>query len=178
MDNFNLAIILGTSREGAKSEKVFNFVSDEAKNFGFEIEPIKVKDWLDKPLTGGMDKEKKYKVSLVLKKASGFIIVSPEYNHSFSGELKIFLDEFYEEFSYKPVSICGVSSGMLGGSRMIEQLKLVCLSLGMIVLKNHCYFYKVDDFEVDKEKYKQFLNKVFEEFNFIFKKFNQDSFVV
>jgi len=57
-----IGIILGTGRERANSEKVANFVFEEAKIFGFEVEYIKVKDWLDKPWTGGMSEEKRNKI--------------------------------------------------------------------------------------------------------------------
>jgi hypothetical protein len=63
---------VATGREGANSEKVANFVFEEAKNFGFEINFIKVKDWLDKPYTGGMSEEKRNKLSEILKILSRF----------------------------------------------------------------------------------------------------------
>jgi NAD(P)H-dependent FMN reductase len=161
-----IGIILGTGREGANSEKVANFVFEEAKNFGFEVEYIKVKDWLDKPYTGGMSEEKRNKMSEILNSLDGFIIVSPEYNHSFPGELKLFLDEFYEEFNYKPVGICGVSVGKLGGSRMVESLRLVLIEFMMVPLRNAVYFSNVKNFENEKENYKEFLKNLFEELKF------------
>ena len=165
-----VTIILGTGREGSKSEKVANFVVEEAKNFGFEVEYIKVKDWLDKPFTGGMSEEKRNKMSEILNSSQGFIIVSPEYNHSFPGELKLFLDEFYEEFNHKPVGICGVSVGKLGGARMIESLRLVLIEFMMIPLRNAVYFSNVQNFDKEKESYKEFLKAMFEELKFYIKK--------
>jgi len=165
-----VTIILGTGREGSKSEKVANFVVEEAKNFGFEVEYIKVKDWLDKPFTGGMSEEKRNKMSEILNNSQGFIIVSPEYNHSFPGELKLFLDEFYEEFNHKPVGICGVSVGKLGGARMIESLRLVLIEFMMIPLRNAVYFSNVQNFDKEKESYKEFLKAMFEELKFYIKK--------
>jgi NAD(P)H-dependent FMN reductase len=165
-----IGIILGTGREGANSEKVANFVFEEAKNFGFEVEYIKVKDWLDKPYTGGMSEEKRNKMSEILNSLDGFIIVSPEYNHSFPGELKLFLDEFYEEFNHKPVGICGVSVGKLGGSRMVENLRLVLIEFMMVPLRNAIYFSNVKNFENEKENYKEFLKNLFEELKFYIEK--------
>jgi NAD(P)H-dependent FMN reductase len=165
-----IGIILGTGREGANSEKVANFVFEEAKNFGFEVEYIKVKDWLDKPWTGGMSEEKRNKMSEILNSLDGFIIVSPEYNHSFPGELKLFLDEFYEEFNHKPVGICGVSVGKLGGARMVESLRLVLIEFMMIPLRNAVYFSNVKNFENEKENYKEFLKNLFEELKFYMEK--------
>jgi NAD(P)H-dependent FMN reductase len=165
-----ITIILGTGREGAMSQKVAEFVVEEAKNYGFEVEFIKVKDWLDKPYTGGMSEEKRNKASEILKNSQGFLIISPEYNHSFPGELKLFLDEFYEEFNHKPVGICGVSSGKLGGARMVESLRLVLIELKMIPLRNAVYFSNVRNFEYEKDSYKEFLKNLFDELKFYMEK--------
>ncbi len=165
-----IALILGTGREGANSIKVAEFVFESAKNFGFEVEYIKIKDWLDKPWTGGMDDEKRKKMSEILNSVDGLIIVAPEYNHSFPGELKLFLDEFYEEFNYKPVGICGVSVGKLGGARMVESLRLVLIEFMMIPLKNAVYFSDVQNFEKEKENYREHLKNLFEELKFYIEK--------
>jgi len=165
-----ISLILGTGRERANSEKIADFVFESARNFGFEVEYIKVKDWLDKPFTGGMSEEKRNKMSEILNNSQGFIIVSPEYNHSFPGELKLFLDEFYEEFNHKPVGICGVSVGKLGGARMIESLRLVLIEFMMIPLRNAVYFSNVQNFDKEKESYKEFLKTMFEELKFYIEK--------
>jgi NAD(P)H-dependent FMN reductase len=175
MENFKIALILGTGREGANSQKIFDFIFQEAKNFGFDVYAIKVKDWLDKPYTGGMSENKRNKMSEILNESIGFIIVSPEYNHSFPGELKLFLDEFYEEFNYKPVGICGVSVGKLGGARMVESLRLVLIEFMMIPLRNAVYFSNVGNFDNEKENYKEFLKNLFEELKFYINKLKSDS---
>jgi NAD(P)H-dependent FMN reductase len=76
-------------------------------------------------------RKKARKPNVLQKKAwhaDGFIIVSPEYNHSYPGELKMLLDMLFSQYAHKPVGICGVSSGAWGGTRMVEQLRLVCLA--------------------------------------------------
>jgi NAD(P)H-dependent FMN reductase len=171
---FFVVIILGTGREGNNSEKVAQFVFKEAKNYGFDVELIKPRDWLDKPWTGGMSEEKKNELSEIFKKANGFIIVSPEYNHSFPGELKLLLDEFYDEYQNKPVGVCGVSSGKLGGARMVESLKLVLNEFSMIVLKNSVYFAEVNNFEENKDNYKEILRNLFKELKFYLEKLSQN----
>ncbi len=169
-----IVIILGTGREGNKSEKVAQFIFEEAKNYGFDVELIKPRDWLDKPWTGGMNEEKRNKLSEIFKKANGFIIVSPEYNHSFPGELKLLLDEFYDEYKHKPVGICGVSRGKLGGGRMVESLKLVLNEFSMIILRNAVYFSDVNNFEGNKNDYKDFLKIFFEELKYYIEKLSQN----
>jgi len=57
--------------------------------------------------------------------ADGLVIVSPEYNGSFPGVLKLFIDmlKFPESFERKPVAFVGLSAGMWGALRSVEQLE-------------------------------------------------------
>jgi chromate reductase, NAD(P)H dehydrogenase (quinone) len=56
--------------------------------------------------------------------ASGLHVVTPEYNGSFPGVLKYFIDmlQFPESFIRKPVAFVGEAMGMWGGIRSVEQL--------------------------------------------------------
>jgi len=172
--NYFIPLIMGTGRKGANSEKVAEFVFEKAKEYGFEVELIKPRDWLDSPFTGEMNEEKRNKLSEIFKRANGFIIVSPEYNHSFPGELKLLLDNFYEEFTHKPVAICGVSAGKLGGARMVEQLRLVFIQFSMVPLRNAVYFSNVKNFDQEKESYREFLKNLFDELKFYLEKLGQN----
>ena len=55
------------------------------------------------------------------------MVVVPEYNGSFPGILKYFIDllPFPESFDCRPVSYVGVSAGQWGALRAVEQLQLV-----------------------------------------------------
>ena len=59
--------------------------------------------------------------------AHGLHIVTAEYNGSFPGVLKYFIDmlKFPESFDRKPVAFVGVANGMWGGLRAVEQLQMV-----------------------------------------------------
>lgn len=59
--------------------------------------------------------------------AAGLHLVLPEYNGSFPGVLKYFIDllKFPESFERKPVAFVGVTSGSWGALRAVEQLQLV-----------------------------------------------------
>ncbi len=135
-----IPIILGTARVGRQSEKAAKFIMDEAVKKGLESEIIDVADFALKATDNtGLSGQAK-KLSEKIKKAKGLIIVSPEYNHGYPGELKTTLDMIYEEYFGKPVGICGVSAGPLGGSRMVEQLRLVCIELHMVPIREAMYF--------------------------------------
>ena len=57
--------------------------------------------------------------------AIGLHLVVPEYNGSFPGVLKYFIDmlKFPESFIDKPVAFVGESAGVWGGLRAVEQLQ-------------------------------------------------------
>ncbi len=135
-----IPVILGTARKGRESEKVANFMLAETKKAGFETELLDVRDYrieaTDKTET--FDLAKKY--SEKIGRAEGLIVVSPEYNHGYPGELKMMLDMLYREYFYKPLGICGVSSGVLGGARMVEKLRLVSIELHMMPIREAIYF--------------------------------------
>ena len=54
-------------------------------------------------------------------------VVTPEYNGSFPGVLKYFIDmlKFPESFEHKPVAFTGEAAGQWGGLRPVEQLQQV-----------------------------------------------------
>lgn len=135
-----IPIISGTAREGNNTQKVARFVLEKVKEFGLETQLLDVKDF---PETAtGKESKALDEVGEKLRKAEGFLIVSPEYNHGYPGELKLFLDYFYEEFNRKPIGFCG-TGGTLGGGRMVEQMRLVAIELQMVPIRNAVYFMQV-----------------------------------
>ena len=59
--------------------------------------------------------------------AAGLHAVLPEYNGSYPGVLKYFIDllKFPESFDRKPVALVGVTSGGWGALRAVEQIQMV-----------------------------------------------------
>lgn len=136
----NIPIILGTARKGRQSEKVAKFILSETRNAGHETGILDARDYR----VSATDNSKKSliakKLAAKISKADALIIVSPEYNHGYPGELKMMLDLIYEEYSGKPLGIVGVSSGPFGGARMVEQLRLVAIGLNMHNIREALYF--------------------------------------
>ncbi|MGM0439078.1 MAG: NADPH-dependent FMN reductase [Patescibacteria group bacterium] len=136
----NIPVILSTARKGRQSEKVAAFVYEKTS---FDSEIIDVRDWM-KPATKRYPENQK-KLQEKFQKADGFIIVSPEYNSGYPGELKILLDTYLDEYKDKPVGIIGVSAGSFGGIRMIEKLRPVLVNLGMVPIRKTVTFKNVND---------------------------------
>lgn len=140
-DIFYIPIILGTAREGRNSEKVAKFVMSEIeKNPQIKTEIIDVRDYILSATNNTKEPIQAKRFADKISVADGFIIVSPEYNHGYPGELKMTLDMLYEEYARKPLAICGVSIGGLGGARMVEQLRLVSIEFHMVPIREAVYF--------------------------------------
>lgn len=60
--------------------------------------------------------------------ADAFVVVTPEYNHSFPAPLKVALDALRTEWQAKPVAFVSYG-GASGGIRAVEQLRLVVAAL-------------------------------------------------
>lgn len=130
-----IPVVLGTAREGRYSESVAKFVHSIAETGEIETELVDVKDFETThtiPTWEESDKTKKWRA--IAARASGFVFIIPEYNRSFPGEFKILLDMAYKEYEGKAVGVVGVSSGKIGGARMIEHLMQVFTYLQMRVV--------------------------------------------
>lgn len=138
-------IILGTARRGRQSEKVARFVLRKTLASGIKSEIIDVRDYRIKATDNTEQIPQAKKLAQKINKADALIIISPEYNASYPGELKMMLDMLYSQYYGKPVGICGVSAVNFGGAKMISKLNSLCLALRMIPLSTPLYFPKVQE---------------------------------
>jgi NAD(P)H-dependent FMN reductase len=133
-------VILGTSRQGRRSEPAARFVFEEvSKRDDMTTELIDIrKIRLSMDDAGEALKDPEF--SATVRRADGLILVVPEYNHSFPGLLKHVLDTNLDEYIHKAVGVCGVSAGPFGGARMIQSLLPVLRELGLVTIFTDVYF--------------------------------------
>jgi len=72
--------------------------------------------------------------SEAVNRADGLVLVAPEYNRGYPGMLKHVLDTNLHEYIHKAVGVVGVSSGIFGGARVIENLLPVLRELGLVTI--------------------------------------------
>ncbi len=138
-----IPVILGTARQGRESEDAARFVFEQTKKCaGVETEFIDIRT-LPMKLDDAGEQMKDPKFAATIDRCDGLIIVTPEYNHSFPGLLKHALDMNLKEYVHKAVGICGVSAGIMGGSRVIESLLPVMRELGLVTIFEDVNFGKV-----------------------------------
>jgi len=69
-----------------------------------------------------------------MNRADALVIVAPEYNHGYPGLLKHVLDTNLKEYIHKAVGVVGVSAGVFGGARVIQNLIPVMRELGLVMI--------------------------------------------
>ncbi len=129
-----IPVILGTARMGRMSLHVARLVTQEVgKRAGVETELIDITR-LPLPTDDAGEAIKDAGYSAKIDRADALIIVSPEYNHGYSGLLKHVLDSCLKEYIHKAVGIVGVSAGPFGGARVIQNLLPVMRELGLVTI--------------------------------------------
>jgi|SRR5690554_2389114 len=130
-----IVILAGSVRRNRKSINVCLHLEEQLSNLGIKVDLI---DMAENPLPIYDEPEEEHpdvmeqsqNISVRLENADAMILVTPEYNGSFSGVLKNTLDYFWAEFARKPIGIAAVSAGKMGGINASTQLQHVILSLG------------------------------------------------
>ncbi|MGH6624549.1 MAG: NADPH-dependent FMN reductase [Burkholderiaceae bacterium] len=148
-----VAIIVGSTRPGRKAEAVARWVYDIARQRGdADVEIVDIQDFnlplLDEPLPpsrGQYSKEHTKVWAAKITAFDAFVFVTPEYNHATSGALKNALDFLYAEWNNKAAGFVGYGSA--GGSRAIENLRLIAGELQLADVRNQVMLSLFTDFE-------------------------------
>ena len=137
-----IQVILGSTRPGRITERMAKWAVAEAqKQANFEVELVDLADYampffdeaisprynpnrtINEPAQRFLDK---------VSAADGYIIVTPEYNHSIPAVLKNIFDYVDVQFYKKPFLV--LSHGSVGGARAAEHLKVILLEAGAAVV--------------------------------------------
>jgi len=148
-----IGIILGSTRPNRNGEQVAKWVYDVASQRGdAQFELVDLRDFplphLDEPLPpslGQYQNDHTKKWSAKIASLDGFVMVTPEYNHSTSGVLKNAIDYLYAEWNNKAVGF--VSYGGVGGARAAEHLRLVAGELQMADVRQQVALSVITEFE-------------------------------
>jgi len=148
-----IGIILGSTRPNRNGEQVANWVLEHAsQRDDADFELIDLRDYplphLDEPIPpslGRYQHEHTQRWAEKIASFDGFVIVTPEYNHSTSGVLKNAIDYLYGEWNNKAVGF--VSYGSAGGTRAVEHLRLIAGELQMADVRQQVALSLMTEFE-------------------------------
>jgi NAD(P)H-dependent FMN reductase len=126
-----IQVLVGTNRTGSRSEQFAQNICKKLKANGADAEVMNLSeiDWSEmNHHTYGSDAvpPSVKKMMLKINASDGLYIVCPEYNGSFPGALKMFIDywDFPASFEKRPVCFTGMG-GIFGGLRPVEHLQQV-----------------------------------------------------
>jgi chromate reductase, NAD(P)H dehydrogenase (quinone) len=130
MPSGGVLIISGTNRPGSNTRRVATLVEEHYKNQNLPAELFDLVDLPSEVFEPTIYMNKPPSVVAIQKRildAAGLHIVTPEYNGSFPGILKYFIDllKFPESFEHKPVAFVGVAAGVFAALRPVEQLQMI-----------------------------------------------------
>ncbi len=135
MHKLNLPVLLGTNRKLRESVHAAEWlVGEMAKRSDVETRLFDVSEFAlpyDDYGQGIKDQFPEWRDAII--QADGLVIVSPEYNHGYPGNLKAVLDLLLKEYIHKAVGFVGVSAGPWGGARVIEAMVPMVRELGLAV---------------------------------------------
>lgn len=127
-------VILGTPRRGRMSENAARLLLQQvAKRPRVETELIDVAT-LPIPVDDAGESAKDEAFSETMNRSDALVVVAPEYNHGYPGLLKHVLDTNLREYVHKAVGVVGVSAGVFGGARVIQNLLPVLRELGLVTI--------------------------------------------
>ena len=148
-----IAIIVGSTRPGRKAEAVARWVhSIAAKRNDAQYELVDIAEFnlplLDEPVPPSLGKYSKPHTKAWAQRIApfdGFVFVTPEYNHGTSGALKNAIDYLYAEWNNKAAGF--VAYGSAGGTRAVEQLRLIMGELQVADVRAQVALSLYTDFE-------------------------------
>ncbi|MFF4951916.1 NADPH-dependent FMN reductase [Streptomyces chattanoogensis] len=122
-----LAVIVGSTREGRFAPVIANWFTRRAETHAhIDVDVIDLDTVRPYELRGGTEAYEAF--AKRVDRADAFVVITPEYNHSFPAPLKHAIDLLHPQWQAKPVGFVSYG-GISGGLRAVEQLRLVFAEL-------------------------------------------------
>jgi len=139
-----ITIISSTNRPGSNTFKVAKYYQQMLLQKGQEANILSLTELPDAVIATDLYGKRSEAFKLILDKINPldkFLFVIPEYNGSYPGVLKVFIDacDFPESFYEKKAALVGISSGKYGNIRGVDHFTGVChyFNLHVLPLKLH-----------------------------------------
>jgi len=147
-DRLKVAVIIGSVRERRFGSVVANWLVAQAEQYAdLDLDVVDLRE-VDLPpviqshpvVTGEYTSAAVRAFAARIGAADGFIVVTPEYNHSYPSSLKHAIDSINPEWHAKPVGFVSYG-GLAGGLRAVEHLRLVFAELHAVTIRETVSFY-------------------------------------
>ena len=125
-----IVVVCGTNREGAASRTLAKEAAECYRQLGHEVDDLDMAELPAAALAPTAYKEKSPEVQSLVDRflsSDGAVFIIPEYNGSYPGVLKLFVDmlPFPEGFDARPCAFIGLAAGQFKALRAIEHFQQV-----------------------------------------------------
>lgn len=167
-----ITLISGTNRPSSRTRKVTDFYAGLLKQKGVEV---KIVDLIDLPenfpalvFRRQQQTEEVARIQQLIDRSSVVVFIVPEYNGSFPGALKTFIDllRYPDSFKGKKGVLVGLGSGMQGSILALSHLTDILHYMGMHVLPQKVRLAMIDRYlengQITEPLYLQLLDEQIE----------------
>ncbi|MET8824746.1 NAD(P)H-dependent oxidoreductase [Streptomyces sp. NPDC004610] len=139
----DVAVVVGSNRHGRFGPVIADWLLDRVRAHDGLVPHLV--DVAEIPLPTTMQRTPQATAALAevtprLAAADAFVVLTPEYNHSFPAGLKNLIDWHSGEWRAKPVALVSYG-GRSGGLRAVEQLRQVFAELHAVTLRDTVSFH-------------------------------------
>jgi len=155
----HIGIIIGSTRPGRRGVMVAHWVRDVAEQHArargedttYEVidladHALPLLDEASPAIFGEYDGAHTRRWARTIDACDGFVLVTPEYNHSTTAALKNAIDYLFGEWGDKAAGF--VSYGIQGGTRAVEHLRLILGELSVADVRTQVALSMFTDFEI------------------------------
>ena len=137
MTPLGLTVIIGSTREGRTGERIARWFVDRAKRRDdIAVTVVDLADYAFPARYPARADRVDGRVHRARSAAAdAFVVVTPEYNHSFPASLKQAIDYGYDEWQAKPVGFVSYGCGSVG-LHAVEQLRTVFTALHAVTVRD------------------------------------------
>lgn len=126
-----ITIVASTNRPGSSTLKIANYYKRILAEKGVDAGILSLMDLPDNIIVSDLYGKRSAEfeaIQQIVTQTDKFLFVIPEYNGSFPGVLKVFMDActFPDSFYDKKAALVGISSGKYGNIRGIDHFVGVC----------------------------------------------------
>ncbi len=139
-----IGVIIASARSVRRGDKFAGWISGLLKErAGVEIELLDLREYpigaytheqMPPAIEGAYADATMRRWSEKIHGLDGYVIVTPEYDHGYPGNLKNAIDHVHKGWWYKPVGFVSYGGGA-GGARAVEQLRSVAVEVRMVPVR-------------------------------------------
>jgi NAD(P)H-dependent FMN reductase len=139
-----LVVVIASRREGRFGPTVANWFVEQVRGRGdLDLDVLDLAESALPDQLGGYGTPAPAAVAAVtprLAAADAFVVVTPEYNHSYPASVKTLIDWHFSEWQAKPVGFVSYG-GMSGGLRAVEHLRGVFAEVHAVTVRETVSFH-------------------------------------